>query len=92
MQQVLNPNLAELAPSLAMQFRSASPFRHVLLKDFLATPFLESVIRAFPEPVEADMISEFGDRSLKHTVEDIPGLGEPFVAWDAFLQLSLIHI
>jgi len=48
MQQVLNPNLAELAPSLAMQFRSASPFRHVLLKDFLATPFLESVIRAFP--------------------------------------------
>jgi Rps23 Pro-64 3,4-dihydroxylase Tpa1-like proline 4-hydroxylase len=86
MQHVLNPSLAEHAPSLATQFRSARPFRHVVLKDFLATSFLESVIRAFPEPVEADMISEFGDRSLKHTVEDIPGLGEPFVAWDAFLQ------
>ncbi len=86
MQQVLNPNLAELAPSLAAEFRAGSPFRHVLLKDFLATPFLESVIRAFPEPVEAEMISEFGDRSLKHTVEDIQGLGEPFGAWDAFLQ------
>ena len=36
MQQVLNPNLVELASSLAAEFRAASPFRHVLLKDFLA--------------------------------------------------------
>lgn len=86
MEHVLNPKLVELAPSLAKRFRSASPFRHVLLKDFLAAPFLESVLRAFPEPVEAEMISEFGDRSLKHTVEDIRALGAPFVAWDALLQ------
>jgi len=36
MQQVLNPALVEVAPSLAQAFQSASPFRHVLLKDFLA--------------------------------------------------------
>ena len=86
MQHVLNPKLAKLAPSLAEQFQFASPFRHVLLTDFLTVPFLEAVLRAFPEPVEEEMISEFGDRSLKHTVEDIRALGESFVAWDAFLQ------
>ena len=68
MQQVLNPALVEVAPSLAQAFQSASPFRHVLLKDFLALPFLDSVLQAFPEPGEAEMVSEFGDRSLKHTV------------------------
>ena len=86
MQQVLNPALVELAPTLAHEFQSATPFRHVLLKDFLALPFLESVLKGFPQPVEEEMVSEFGDRSLKHTVEDMPTLGGAFVAWDALLQ------
>lgn len=86
MQQVLNPALVEVAPTLAQEFQSARPFRHVLLKDFLALPFLESMLQAFPEPVEAEMVSEFGDRSLKHTVENMAGLGSSFVAWDALLQ------
>lgn len=32
------------------------------------------------------MLSEFGDRSLKHTVEDLAALGEPFPQWDALLK------
>ena len=32
------------------------------------------------------MLSEFGDRSLKHKVEDLSALGEPFQQWDALLK------
>ena len=86
MQGVLNPALSEQAHSLFEQFNTAEPFRHVLIEDFLAGPFLESVSEQFPKPVEEEMLSEFGDRSLKHTVEDLAALGEPFPQWDALLK------
>ena len=86
MQGVLNPDLPGQAQSLFEQFNHAEPFRHVLITDFLASPFLESVLTHFPEPVEEEMLSEFGDRSLKHTVEELAFLGEPFPQWDALLK------
>ena len=86
MQGVLKPELSEQAQSLFEQFNAAEPFRHVLIEDFLADPFLQSVSEHFPKPVEEEMLSEFGDRSLKHTVEDLAALGEPFPQWDALLK------
>ena len=86
MQGVLNPELSEQAQSLFEQFNHAEPFRHVLIQDFLAGSFLASVSEHFPKPVEEEMLSEFGDRSLKHTVEDLAALGEPFPQWDALLK------
>ena len=86
MQEVLNPALLNRAPELHQEFRAANPFRHVVMSDFLAADFLKSVVMQFPEPVEAEMLSEFGDRSLKHTVENMRGLGGPFEAWDALLR------
>ena len=86
MQGVLNPNLSEQAQNLYEQFNCAEPFRHVLITDFLANSFLESVSTHFPKPVEEEMLSEFGDRSLKHTVEDLAALGEPFPRWNALLK------
>ena len=78
MQGVLNSELSGQPQSLFEQFNSAEPFRHVLIRDFLAGAFLESVSEHFPKPVEEEMLSEFGDRSLKHTVEDLAALGGPF--------------
>ena len=60
MQGVLNPALSEQAQSLFEQFNHAEPFRHVLIEDFLAGPFLESVSEQFPKPIEEEMLSEFG--------------------------------
>jgi Rps23 Pro-64 3,4-dihydroxylase Tpa1-like proline 4-hydroxylase len=86
MQGVINPEVFKQAHSLFEQFHSAEPFRHILIRDFLADSFLGPVSACFPEPVEAEMLSEFGDRSLKHTVEDLSALGEPFQQWDAMLK------
>ena len=86
MQGVINPEVFKQAHSLFEQFNSAEPFRHILIRDFLADSFLGPVSACFPEPVEAEMLSEFGDRSLKHKVEDLSALGEPFQQWDAMLK------
>ena len=54
---VLNPELSEQAQSLFEQFNTAEPFRHALIEDFLAGPFLASVSEHFPKPVEEEMLS-----------------------------------
>lgn len=83
---VINPEVNESLASYRDQFANASPFRHVLIKDFLSTEFLKTIKSEFPEPKEKDMVSEFGDKSLKHTVEGIRGLGPTFQRWDDTLK------
>ena len=86
MQQVIDQrHLADTA-ALHQQFEQAVPFRHLALTDFLARDFYERIKAEFPVPDVEAMRSEFGDASLKHTVESITGLGDTFRAWDATLR------
>jgi len=90
--QLINPVHTRDAASLHEQFQSASPFRHVVMESFLSEPLLRGVLEEFPTPHEKDMVSEFGDRSLKHTVESIWELGPSFLQWHTLLQSSdFIH-
>lgn len=72
--------------ALREAFDNARPFRHVLIKDFLTPEFLTNILADFPTPAPEDMVSEFGDPSLKHTVEKITDLGHAYQRWDQVLQ------
>lgn len=84
--EVLDPVNRKNTGSLQKQFQFAAPFRHIVMESFLAEPFLQNILKEFPEPQTEAMVSEFGDRSLKHTVENIETLGPAFLRWHALLQ------
>ncbi len=46
--------LGELAAGLAQRYRSAQPFPHVIIDDFLPADVLDRVIEAYPKPGEVD--------------------------------------
>ena len=85
MQDVLNRALAD-RETLQAEFSTASPFKHVFIENFLQEKFLEQISSSFPHPKSSEMVSEFGDKSLKHTVENIRGIGGAFKRWDDLLR------
>ena len=92
MQNVLNRNLLD-KKVLQAQFSTANPFKHVLIKNFLEEKFLEQISANFPQPNPPEMVSEFGDKSLKHAVENIRDLGGIFKQWDDLLRSDeFIHL
>lgn len=86
MQGVLRDSLRNETDALKEGFATAKPFRHVCITDFLDTDFYPRIQAEFPVPQPEQMRSEFGDKSLKHTVQKIARLGDAFKAWDATLR------
>jgi len=68
-------------------FSKNTPFKHVLIKDFLNEDFLSNILKEFPKvDGAAELKNEFGRKSKKHAVHDIKKLGPGFVKWDDFLK------
>lgn len=86
MPDIIQPQHLANTAQLGVTFGAAKPFRHLCLEQFLEPRFYQAVQREFPSPEHNAMQSEFGDRSLKHTVEGITALGDAFRTWDATLR------
>src|SRR5690606_29402016 len=80
------PRLPDQADALAMQFRSAQPFRHVVIDDFLSAAFAGDLLGEFPPFERGTARAEDGSASQKSTVERIRQLGPAYAALDTLIQ------
>ena len=88
----VSPDCLHSADALRERFRSASPFRHLVLDQFLAPAFADQLLAEFPPFERGDARNEAGEIGNKSTVERIRELGPGYAALDdlvrsaAFLQ------
>lgn len=84
---VLNPKYLRNRIHLHDTFQIASPFKHILLVDFLNDSFLEGILSEFPQPPDLNSLqNEFGQRNRRHAVHKIKELGPTFQIWDQLLS------
>lgn len=68
--------------SLAARFRDASPFRHVVIDDFLEASLAEQLLAEFPAFDPTRAINENGAVGNKAVHEDLRALGPAYLAFD----------
>ena len=83
---LLDPTLPERAPALRAQFRGAKPFRHVVIDDFLAKPFVDALLAEFPAFERGNARAEDGSLGNKSTVERVRELGTAYSTLDDLIQ------
>ncbi len=83
---LLDPTLTQRAPSLRAQFRGAQPFRHLVIDDFLAKPFVDTLLAEFPAFERGNARAEDGSLGNKSTVERVRELGTAYSALDDLIQ------
>lgn len=67
----MSARLASLAAANAEAYRSASPFPHIVIDDFLPRDVAEGVVRAYPEPEALDWIRFDNEREQKLAFNEI---------------------
>lgn len=75
-------SVLERTEELRDRFLGARPFRYLVIDDFLVGTVVDSMVREFPHPQQKDMINEYGDPSLKHTVTNVRGIGGVYLEID----------
>jgi 2OG-Fe(II) oxygenase superfamily len=71
---------------LREQFEHATPFKHLLLDNFLLAPFVAELVAQFPAFDPKRARNENGDIGLKAVNEKIRGLGTAYAQLDDVLQ------
>jgi hypothetical protein len=82
----LSPAIQGRAVELAAKFAQASPFRHLVLDDFLAPEFAELLLRDFPPFERGDARNENGELGRKSVVERIRALGPAYAELDELVR------
>ena len=70
----------------AEQFKNQKPFKYVVVDDFLSDTTVEDLISGFPVPVKEDMLNEYGEPSLKHTVPNVREINAHYEKFDSYIQ------
>ncbi|WP_206364432.1 2OG-Fe(II) oxygenase [Sphingomonas pokkalii] len=84
---LLNPVVLERADSIRESFLSASPFRHVVIDDFLMTPVADQMLAEFPAVSDTSkLVNEFGVHNAKSAVSDVRGIGGIYLDVDTYIQ------
>ncbi len=84
--QLLNPAVLAQAETWRERFLTAQPFRHVVIDDFLAPEFAQSLLAQFPSFERGNYIGDDGKPGGKSTLDRIRGLGSDFSALDDAIQ------
>lgn len=83
---MLNPAVRAALAAYADAFRHATPFRHVVIDDFLRPEIAEAMLRAFPgfdARFARDEHGRIGGKAVREHVRDLP---PPYPQLDAWLQ------
>ena len=83
---VLDPSVLSRADDFAREFRGAEPFRHLVIDNFLAPAFCQSLIDDFPPFASGNFLNERGEPGLKSTQPDIKRLSAPYRRFDALMR------
>jgi Rps23 Pro-64 3,4-dihydroxylase Tpa1-like proline 4-hydroxylase/predicted O-methyltransferase YrrM len=72
--------------ALSRRFQQRSPFRHLVIDDFLQTDFATHLLAQFPAFEQGDARNENGELGGKSVVERIRGLGPAFSELDDLVR------
>lgn len=84
--RLINGRVLDRAPVLAESFAGASPFRYVVIDDFLAADFCREICDGFPEFDEAHAVNENGEVGAKSVREKVRSLGPAFQRMDDLVK------
>ena len=84
--QCVNTQVVEDAERIGSAFRSAEPFRHVVIDDFFDEAFCQRLIDEFPPFDEEKAMNEDGYVGGKAVFEKIRALGDTYAELDALVQ------
>jgi hypothetical protein len=79
---IINPAVMGKAADLRQEFVSAQPFPHVVIEDFLAPDFAQSLLDAFPAFERGNAVGDSGEVGGKSTVDKVRGLGAAYQRLD----------
>ncbi len=86
---MLNPSLKTQARALHERFASASPFKHVVIDDFLKKDVAEKILKDFPSEAHPERLkNEFGDPNPKSARPDIENLPPSYGELDKYISGS----
>jgi hypothetical protein len=83
---MLNPAVAAARASYAEAFRSASPFRHVVIDEFLEPALAQRLLAEFPRFEDRYALNEMGEVGGKAVRTEVRALSEPYRALDAYIR------
>lgn len=84
--QGVAPSVLERVTHYADAFSSASPFKHVVIDDFLRDEFCDELLAQFPSFDEKLAIDENGNVGRKAVREKLPELGGPYEQLDQLIR------
>lgn len=85
---MLNPLVRTKLTGYAEAFAQATPFRHVVIDDFLLPAVAEDLLQAFPGFADQFALNEMGQVGGKAVRERVRDLRAPYPALDAWLQTA----
>lgn len=86
-QSLINPSVMENLPALANKFRTALPFRHVVINDFLRADIPEAMLADFPTVNDpSKLLNEFGTPNPKSAISDVRSLAPVFIELDDYIR------
>ncbi len=83
---LLNQGLIGRVDTLAAQFQSAQPFRHIIIDEFLTPEFCGALMRAFPPFATDKALNEHGEAGGKSVFQNVRELGAPFQRFDDLMR------
>ena len=78
MKQLITDAVLEETGDICSRFRTARPFRHVCIEDFLAADWAEALLRDFPAFDPAKAVDEFGKVGRKAVRTDLREISETY--------------
>jgi Rps23 Pro-64 3,4-dihydroxylase Tpa1-like proline 4-hydroxylase len=83
---LLHPDIRTRASELAQTFKTAQPFRHVVMNEFLRPEAIDALIAEFPSFDPGKAVNELGEVGRKAVVSHIAGIGPTYKALDRLMQ------
>jgi Rps23 Pro-64 3,4-dihydroxylase Tpa1-like proline 4-hydroxylase len=83
---LLHPSVTEQAGELRLKFRSAVPFRHVVIDPFLSSEVCQELMAGFPAFDRDRARNEMGDVGGKAVFQNLPALGPGYASLDAMFR------